>query len=80
MTTPIPPSVREALEFYANNNQHWITFNPVEREASLKYHRESPDWQEIGEDGRGHEHFIVTESKANQALADLDEWLRDNPK
>lgn len=73
--TPLPQSVIDALEFYSNNNMTWITFDPKKREASLRHHRESPDWQEIGEDSRGHERFIVTERKADVALNDLQQWL-----
>lgn len=71
---PLPQTVDEALEFYAESIVHWITFERSKRETSLQYHRTSPDWEEIGEDPRGHEQFIVTTAKAEKALSDLRMW------
>ncbi|ANC43005.1 hypothetical protein [Pandoraea pnomenusa] len=70
----LPASVREALAFYADDTVDYITFAKDKRQVQLDSRRNSPDWQEMGEDGRGHERFIVTSNKAIAALEDLDRW------
>lgn len=70
----LPVSVRDALQFYADNNEVFITFASGQREDRLKHYRGSSNWREAGEDNRGHERFIVTEQKAQIALQELDEW------
>ena len=70
----LPASVHEALAFYADSTVDYITFDKTRRQAQLDARRNSPDWEEIGEDGRGHERFVVTGNKASTALEDLERW------
>lgn len=70
----LPPSIKEALEFYAGDHEWWITFEPKQRAKDEEFLKNSPDWEYSKEDRRGHEIYTVTSAKAEKALQDLLEW------
>ena len=70
---PLPPIVKEVLEWYASDPREWIGFDSKSRAAERAI-QESGHYFYTGEDARGHPEYAPNGVRAEEALAALVEW------